>query len=48
MRYADNLATHRIEVDPLLLTTLFDLYACGQCSLKALTAKAHAMGQLQT
>ena len=45
--YVDNLATHRIEVDPVrgpLLTTLFDLYASGQYSLKALTAKAHAMG----
>ncbi len=45
--YVDNLATHRIEVDPVrgpLLTTLFDLYASGQYSLKALTAKAHAIG----
>jgi len=45
--YVDNLATHRIEVDPVrgpLLTALFDLYASGQYSLKALTAKAHALG----
>jgi site-specific DNA recombinase len=45
--YVDNLATHRIEVDPVrgpLLTALFDLYAGGQYSLKGLTAKAHALG----
>jgi site-specific DNA recombinase len=45
--YVDNLATHRIEVDPVrgpLIATLFDLYASGEYSLKALTAKAHTMG----
>src|SRR5712692_1801985 len=45
--YGNNRVTHRIDVDPVrgpLLTTLFDLYASGQYSLKALTAKAHAVG----
>ncbi|MGH7554588.1 MAG: recombinase family protein [Longimicrobiales bacterium] len=45
--YLDNLATHRIEVDPErgpLIVQLFELYATRAYSLKALTVKAHAMG----
>lgn len=45
--YVDNLATHRIEVDPArgpLITKLFEWYASGEFSLMALTAKAHASG----
>jgi DNA invertase Pin-like site-specific DNA recombinase len=45
--YVDNLATHRIEVDPArgpLIAKLFEWYATGDYSLKALTAKAHAAG----
>ena len=45
--YANNLATHRIEVDPVRgpqITALFDLYATGEYSLKALVTKAHAIG----
>jgi hypothetical protein len=43
--YVNNPLTHRIEVDPVrgpMITALFDLYASGAYSLKALTAKAHA------
>jgi site-specific DNA recombinase len=42
--YIDNLATHRIEVDRArapLIAKLFEWYATGEYSLKALTAKAH-------
>ena len=45
--YVNNLAIHRIEVDPIRgpqITALFDLYATGEYSLSALVAKAHAMG----
>ncbi len=45
--YLDNRAIHRIEVDPArgpLIAQLFDLYATGAYSLKALTAKARAIG----
>src|SRR5712692_8381129 len=45
--YLDNLATHRIEVDPArgpLLAQLFDLYASRQFSLKALTVRAAGLG----
>jgi DNA invertase Pin-like site-specific DNA recombinase len=45
--YVNNRETHRIEVDPgrgPLITSLFDTYASGEYSLKALTAKAHAIG----
>ena len=45
--YANNLATHRIEVDPVhgpQITALFDLYATGEYSLKALVTKAHTIG----
>jgi site-specific DNA recombinase len=45
--YLDNLATHRIEVDrarSALIAKLFEWYATGKYSLKALTAKAHAAG----
>jgi len=45
--YLDNLSTHRIEVDPArgpLIAKLFEWYASGNYSLKALTAKAHAAG----
>ena len=45
--YLDNLATHRIEVDRTrgpLITTMFEWYAMGQYSLRALTARAHAAG----
>jgi DNA invertase Pin-like site-specific DNA recombinase len=45
--YVNNLGTHRIEVDPIrgpLITTLFDLYATGDYSLKALVAKARTIG----
>jgi DNA invertase Pin-like site-specific DNA recombinase len=43
----DDLATHRIEVHPTrgpLITKLFELYATGQYSLRAVTARAHAAG----
>jgi len=45
--YVNNRATHRIEPDPErspLIARLFDLYASGEYSLKALTVKAHALG----
>jgi site-specific DNA recombinase len=45
--YVDNLVTHRIEVDrgrAPLIAKLFEWYASGEYSLKALTAKAHAAG----
>ena len=45
--YVNNRETHRIVIDPLrgpLLTALFDLYATGEYSLKALTIRAQAMG----
>src|SRR5205814_6697884 len=45
--YVDNLATHRIEPDPVrapLIDQLFSLYATGGYSLKALTKKAQAIG----
>ena len=45
--YVNNLATHRIEVDPVRgpqIAALFDLEATGQYSLKALTAKVYADG----
>src|SRR5262249_45510818 len=45
--YTDNLATHRIEVDSTrgpLIAQLFEMYATGQYSLKALTVKAAALG----
>lgn len=43
----NNLATHRIEVDPVrgpLIANLFELYAGGEYSVGALVAKARAMG----
>ena len=45
--YINNRATHRIEVDPVRgpqITALFDLYATGEYSLKALTVKVHSIG----
>ena len=45
--YVNNPATHRIEPDPQrapFIGELFRLYATGTYSLKALLAKAHAMG----
>src|SRR5437773_2985455 len=45
--YIDNLATHRIEVDPTrgpMITNVFAWYATGDFSLKARTAKANASG----
>lgn len=45
--YVDNLATHRIELDPArgpLIAKLFEWYATGAYSLKAVTARAHAAG----
>jgi site-specific DNA recombinase len=45
--YINNLQTHRIEIDPVrgpLITRLFELYASEKFSLKALTAKAFAVG----
>ena len=45
--YLDNRTTHRIERDPArgpLIAALFDLYASGAYSLKALTVNAHAIG----
>ena len=45
--YLDNRTTHRIERDAVrgpLIATLFELYATGAYSLKALTVKAHATG----
>ena len=43
----DNRTIHRIEVDPVrgpLVTSLFELYASGDYSLKGLVAKARAIG----
>ena len=45
--YVDNLATHRIEADPTrgpLIAKLFEWYATGAYSLRAVTAKAHSAG----
>jgi site-specific DNA recombinase len=45
--YINNLATHRIEVDPVrgpLIRAVFDLYASGAYSVKAVTVRATAMG----
>jgi site-specific DNA recombinase len=45
--YVNNLQTHRIEIDPVrgpLVARLFELYASGTLSLKALTAQTHAIG----
>jgi site-specific DNA recombinase len=45
--YVNNLATHRIEPDPVrapLIATLFELYATGQMSLQELTTRAQARG----
>src|SRR5215831_3775138 len=45
--YVNNLSTHRIEVDALrgpLVRDLFATYAAGSTSLKALVARAHAIG----
>jgi hypothetical protein len=45
--YQNNLATHRIEPDPErapIIAKLFEWYASGEYSLKALTKKAAAVG----
>src|SRR5207249_2431861 len=45
--YVNNLATHRIEPDPQrapLIAELFQVYATGAYSLRALLVKAHAIG----
>ena len=45
--YLNNRATHRIEPDPVrrhLIVELFQLYATGRYSMKALLANAHAIG----
>jgi hypothetical protein len=45
--YRNNLATHRIEPDPErapIIAKLFEWYASGEYSLKALTKKAAAVG----
>ncbi|HLE56050.1 MAG TPA: recombinase family protein, partial [Rhodothermia bacterium] len=45
--YQNNLATHRIEPDPErapIIAKLFEWYASGEYSLKALTRKAAAVG----
>jgi hypothetical protein len=45
--YINNRVTHRIDIDPdrgPLITTLFELYASGEYSLKGLVAKARAIG----
>jgi hypothetical protein len=45
--YQNNLATHRIEPDPgraPIIVKLFEWYASGEYSLKALTRKAAAVG----
>ena len=45
--YVNNLQTHRIEIDAVrgpLITRLFEVYASEKFSLKALTAKAYAIG----
>ena len=45
--YVNNPATHRIEPDPdraPIIMKLFEWYASGECSLKALTKKAAAAG----
>lgn len=45
--YTNNPQTRRIDVDPVrgqLMTRLFELYASGEYSLKALTAKAFDIG----
>jgi site-specific DNA recombinase len=45
--YVNNLSTHRIEVDPVrgpLIHAVFDLYATGAYSVKAVTVRATAMG----
>ena len=45
--YRNNLETRRIEVDPErgpLVEKLFEWYASGELSLKAVTAKAHSAG----
>jgi site-specific DNA recombinase len=45
--YVNNRSTHRIEPDGTrapIIATLFSLYAAGEYSLKALVAKAHALG----
>jgi hypothetical protein len=45
--YQNNLATHRIEPDPErapIIVKLFEWYASGEYSLKALTKKAAAVG----
>ena len=45
--YVNNRVTHRIEVDPVrgpLVARVFELYATGKYSLKALTQKAYQIG----
>jgi site-specific DNA recombinase len=45
--YLNNLATHRIEPDPIrapLIAEVFQLYASGAYSLKALLKKTHTIG----
>jgi site-specific DNA recombinase len=45
--YVNNVVTHRIEVDPVrgpLVSRLFELYATGDYSLKAITRKAYEIG----
>src|SRR5215212_1043351 len=45
--YVNNRVTRRIDVDPVrapLMTRLFDLYASGEYSLKALTVTAYGLG----
>lgn len=45
--YVNNPVTRRIDVDPVrgpLMTQVFDLYASGEYSLKALTVKAYEIG----
>ena len=45
--YVNNLATHRIEVDPVrgsLIRALFEVYATGEYSLQALAAQARSIG----
>jgi hypothetical protein len=45
--YVNNLGTHRIEVDPVrgpLVSRLFELYATGEYSLKAITRRAYELG----
>src|SRR4030095_15320534 len=42
--YVNNLGTHRIEIDPVrgpLVSRLFELYATGECWLKAISRTAY-------